>query len=174
MAENNTIESLKWQIPEFEVVERNRNWYILAGITMLVFLFFCFFEIVKWRPVFLGSNSNFIFAIILILSAIIMIIRDGQNPRLIDFEIGPEGITIGHKFYDYDLIKNFSIIYKPNIDFKNIYIEFKNSFIYPRLSIHLGDQDPIIIRNYLLRYLDEDLERLNPPTSEQLTRILKL
>jgi len=174
MDENNKVQYLAWQVPEYEPKERNRRWYLIAVAFLIITLFFCFFEIANWKIVFLGVNSNFIFALILILSAIIMIINDGQEPTMVDFKIGPEGINIGKRFYDYDDLRNFSIIYKPNIEVKHLYIEFKNSFIHPRLSVHLDEQDPITVRNYLLRYLDEDLERLGPPISEQLTKLLKL
>lgn len=174
MEENNKVQYLSWQVPEYESKERDRRWYIIAITFLLVTLFFCFFEISNWKVLFLGVNSNFIFALILILSSIITIINDGQEAALVDFKIGPEGINIGKKFYDYDELRHFSIIYKPNIEVKHLYIEFKNSFIHPRLSVHLDKQDPITVRNYLLRYLDEDLERLGPPVSEQLTKLLKL
>lgn len=174
MDENNKIQYLSWQVPEYEQPERNRKWYLIATVFLLVCLFFCFFEIDSWKVVFLGVNSNFIFALILILSAIITIINDGHEPIMVDFKIGPDGINIGKKFYDYDTIKHFSIIYKPNFNIKHLYLEFNNSFTRPRLSINLYDQDPITVRNYLLRYLDEDLERSEPPISEQLTRLLKL
>jgi len=174
MEENNKVQYLSWQVPEYEAKERNRNWYIIAAVFLLICLFFCFFEINSWKIIFLGANSNFIFALILILSSIIMIINDGQEPSMVNFKIGPEGINIGKRFYDYDVLRHFSIIYKPNMDVKHLYLEFKNSFTNPRLSIHLYDQDPIAVRSYLLRYLDEDLERLGPPISEQLTKLLKL
>lgn len=174
MAENNQIQYLSWQVPEYEQKERTRNWYILASVFLLICLFFSFFEINHWKVVFLGTNSNFIFALILIISSIIMIINDGREPNMVDFKIGPEGINIGKRFYDYDDIRHFSIIYKPNDDIKNLYFEFKNSFTTHRLSIHLNEQDPITVRNYLVRYLDEDLERVGQPISEQLTKLLKL
>ncbi len=174
MEESNAIQYLSWQVPEYEKKERNKLWYIIAIIFLIICLLFCFFEISNWKIIYLGVNSNFIFALILIISSIIMIINDGQEPAIVDFKIGPEGINIGRKFYDYDELRHFSIIYKPNIEVKHLYIEFKNSFIHPRLSIHLYSQDPITVRNYLLRYLDEDLERLGPPVSEQLTKLFKL
>jgi len=174
MEDSNKIQYLSWQIPEYEQQERHRKWYVIAAIFLLICLFFCFFEITNWKIVFLGVNSNFIFALILILSSIITIINDGREPLMVDFKIGPEGINVGKRFYDYDDLKHFSIIYKPNFDIKHLYLEFNNSFINPRLSINLYEQDPITVRNYLLRYLDEDLERLGPPISEQLTKLLKL
>lgn len=174
MEENNKIQHLNWQVPEYEQPERSRTWYLLALVFLLISLFFSFFEISNWKIIFLGANSNFIFALILIISSIIMIINDGREPNLVDFKIGPEGINIGKRFYDYDDIRCFSLIYKPNINLKKLYFEFKNSFTTHRLSVDLNDQDPITVRNYLIRYLDEDLERLGAPISEQLTKLLKL
>lgn len=174
MEENNKVQYISWKVPEYNKKEREKRWYIIAVIFLFVSLFFCFFEISHWRLVFLGVNSNFMFALILILSAMIMIINDGQEPAVVDFKLGPEGINVGRKFYDYDELNHFAIIFKPNIDIKHLYIEFKNGLLHPRLSIPLDNEDPIIVRNYLKRYLDEDLERVGPPISEQLTKILKL
>ena len=174
MEDNNKVQSISWPVPEFDKKEREKRWYLIAVAFLLISLFFCFFEISNWRPVFLGVNSNFMFALILILSAMIMIINDGQETNLVEFKIGPEGINVGRKFYDYDELNHFAIIFKPNIEIKHLYIEFKNGFLHPRLSIPLNEQDPITVRNYLKRYLDEDLERLGPPLSEQLTKLLKL
>lgn len=172
MAENKT-KYLKWQVPEYRVPERNKNWYYLASLFLLIALFFCFFTIRSWRIVFLGYESNFLFAVILILASIITLINESRPPLIIDIELGPEGIRVGSRFYDYDEIKNFSVIYKPKQSVKNLYLEFKNS-IRPRLSIPLRRMDALTVRNFLYRFLDEDLERTNPPLSEQLTKILKL
>ncbi len=92
---------------------------------------------------------------------------------MINFELGPEGIKIGSKFYDYDDIANFCVLYKPKQSIKKLYFEFKTS-TRPRLSIPLRRMDALTVRNFLIRYLDEDLERNNEPLSEQLTKLLKL
>mgnify|MGYP007112968395 FL=1 len=159
-------------MPEYRVPERNKNWYYLASLFLLIALFFCFFAIRSWRIVFLGYESNFLFAVILILASIITLINESRPPLIIDIELGPEGIRVGSRFYDYDEIKNFSVMYKPKQSVKNLYLEFKNS-IRPRLSIPLRRMDALTVRNFLYRFLDEDLERTNPPLSEQLTKILK-
>lgn len=164
---------LRWQIPEHRQPERSRNWYIAAGIFILLCLFFSFFSFQGWRPVFLGSGSNFLFALIIIISASIMVIKESQQPFMIDFELGPEGVKLGRKFYDYDEFKDFSVLYRPKQSIKNLYLEYKNT-MKPRISIPLRRMDALTVRNFLIRYLDEDLERVNPPLSEQLTKILKL
>ncbi|MFA5886285.1 MAG: hypothetical protein WC863_00730 [Patescibacteria group bacterium] len=164
---------LKWPVPEYHRPERSRNWYIAAGIFVVICLFGSFFSLENWKIIFLGLSSNFLFALIIIIASIIMIINDGREPLMVNIELGPEGIKIGRRFYDYDEFKNFTVLYKPQQSLKNLYLEFKNN-LRPRLSIPLRHMDALMIRNFLVRYLDEDLERIEMPLSEQLTKILKL
>jgi len=164
---------LHWQIPEYRIPERGRNWYILAAIFILICLFFSFFEIKSWHIAFLGYSSNFLFAMIILIASAIMYINQGQPTIMVDFELGPEGVRVGAKFYDYDELRNFSVIYKPKQSLKRLYFEFKRS-THPHLSIPLRHMDALRVRNFLVRYLDEDLERENQPLSEQLTKLLKL
>jgi len=102
-----------------------------------------------------------------------MYTHEKQPPMMVDFELGPEGVKIGGKFYDYDDIKNFCVLYKPKQSIKQLYFEFKSA-TRQRLSVPLRRMDALTVRNFLIRYLDEDLERSNDPLSEQLTKLLKL
>jgi hypothetical protein len=170
----NKPQYLRWQVPEYKKHDRSRNWYIIASLFALVCLFFCFFTFTNWHTItFLGVSSNFLFALIIIMAAIVMIINDSQKAPLVDIELGPEGVKIGAKFYDYDDLKNFAVIYKPKQSLKNLYFEFKGS-LHPRLSIPLRRLDALTVRNFLIRFLNEDLERTDAPLSEQLTKLLKL
>lgn len=164
---------IQWQVPEYNKPKRNKTWYILASLFILVCLFLSFFTIGSWKIIFLGANSNFLFALIIVISIAIMIIHDSQEARMITIKLGPEGIDIGRRFYDYDSIKNFCVLYKPKQSIKNLYLEFNNKMM-PRLHVPLRRQDALAVRNYLFNYIDEDLERANPPLSEQLTKLLKL
>ena len=150
-----------WSIPEYDKHKRERNWYIVSAIVGLIFLIYSFF------------SGNFLFAAIIIIGALVIIIHDGQEPIEIDFVITDEGLIVGKNFYDYDVIKDFSIVYKPNHNIKNLYFEFKN-VIKPRLSIPLGNINPLPIRENLLKYLPEDLERTDQPLSEALAKMFKL
>ena len=164
---------IKWQIPEYRIPDRSKTWYTAALILVVALLFSCFFTIENWLPVFLGYESNFLFALIIILATAITIANENKPPRIIAIELDTDGIQVGAKFYDYDEFKHFSVIYKPKQSIKNLYLEFKN-VITPRLSIPLRSLDALTVRNYLAKYLDEDLERTEPPLSEQLTSRLKL
>ena len=172
MPENND-QYIRWQVPEYKKPERGRNWYIIAGAFALLCLFLSFFNFSGWHLIFLGLSSNFLFALIIILATIVMIINDSQTAAMIDVELGPEGVKIGRNFYDYDILKNFAVLYKPKQSLKNLYFEFKTS-MRPRLSLPLRRLDALTVRNFLIRYLSEDQERTDAPLSEQLTKLLKL
>ncbi|HAM88416.1 TPA: hypothetical protein DDY55_04950 [Candidatus Falkowbacteria bacterium] len=154
-------EIYKWQVPEFDKHFRPQSWYILASGIAVVLLLLSL------------KTANFLFAVIIIIATLIIILHDGKEPDLVDFSMYSEGIMIGKRFYDYDELKNFSVIFKPSQNVKNLYFEF-NGFIKPRLSIPLMDMNPLQIRETLLKYIKEDLERTDQPVSEGLANLLKL
>jgi hypothetical protein len=158
---NTSAEEIYWEVPEHEEIERDRRWYILAGSIAGIFLIYAVLK------------SNFLFAFIIILAGIIYVLRHGQEIHKIKFSISGKGVGVGEKLYHYDEIKNFSIIYKPDIETKNLYFEFKRS-TKQRLTIPLLNMNPLPIRKFLLQYLSEDLERVNPPISEGMAKMLKL
>ncbi len=174
MAQNMKSE-IKWEVPEFRKPQRGKNWYIIAGTLTFLMIFFSFFSL-SLRPLglyFLGSHNNFLFALIIIISASIMIVGESREAKMIKVKISQEGLNLGNNFYDYDDLKNFCVVYKPKDSIKQLYFEFKNSAKF-RLSIPLRSLNPLEVRNFLVRYLEEDLERTAPPLSEQLTKLLKL
>jgi hypothetical protein len=172
MSQNNQL-YIRWQVPEYRRPERGRNWYIAAGIFVFICLFFSFFAIKNWQISFLGWKSNFLFALFIIISGLIMYINEKRPPAMINVELGPEGVKVGQRFYDYDEFKNFAVLYKPKQSIKNLYFEYKSA-ARQRLSLPLRRLEALTVRNFLIRYLDEDPERTVPPLSEQLTKVLKL
>jgi len=154
-------EIIAWSVLEYEKHERGRAWYVAASIIAALALIYSF-----W-------TANFLFVVIIVVAAVVIILNDGRNPEKIKFAISGEGVIIGKKFIDYDDLKNFSIIYKPRQGVKKLYFEFKN-VVRPRLSLNLDNMNPLPIREILLNYLPEDLERENEPLSEQLGRLFKI
>lgn len=166
---------IKWDIPERRKPNRGKNWYIISFSFIFLIIFFSFFSL-SIRPLgisFLSSKSNFLLPIIIILSVGIMVFDKSENGKMIRVKISQNGITVGGIFYDYDIIKNFCVIYKPKEGIKQLYVEFKSP-LKPMLSIPLRSLNALEIRNFLARHLEEDLERISPPLSEQLTKLLKL
>lgn len=152
---------ISWGIPEYNKHERARGWYIISSIVGILLIVISFL------------SSNFLFAAIVIIGALIIIIHDGQEPMTINFSLTDQGVIVGKNFYDYDVLKDFSIVYKPHENTKNLYFEFK-SVVKPRLSIPLNNLNPLPIRENLLKYLPEDLERTDQPLSEALAKLFKL
>ncbi len=161
----NDIESeddiITWKVPEYEDQKKNKRWYVIAGVIAVACLIYSFF------------TSNFAFAVIIVMIIVIIILRRDEEVSLIDVGLADDGIMLGRAFYDYDEIRNFAIVYKPRDNKKNLYFEFKSA-VRPRLSIPLNNINPLLIRRNLLKYLEEDLERLDIPLSEQLSRLFKL
>ena len=152
---------ISWAVPEYEKHERSKNWYIGAVIVAIGLMIYAFL------------TSNFLFFGIILIAAFVFILNDKQEPAWVNVALTDEGVIIGKRFYDYDELKDFSVMYKPKQDLKNLYFEFKSA-VKQRLSIPLLDQDPIAIRKHLLKYLQEDLERTDRPASESLAKMFKL
>ncbi len=152
---------ISWTVSEYESHAKNNTWYIIAGIIAISSIVYAYF------------TNNYMFILIIIITAFLLILREKDNIESININLTPEGIFVGQKFYDYDEFKDFLVLYKPQQDIKNLYLEF-NSGIKQRVSISLENMDPSQVRNYLLKYLHEDSERVGIPVSEKLTKFLKL
>ena len=133
----------------------------MGGIIDLILIIYAF-----W-------THNFLFAVIIIIASFIVILHDSSNPEDIEFSITTSGLILGKKFYDYDEVKDFAVVYKPNKNLKRLYFELKAPFAH-RLSIPLQEQDPLPIREHLLKYLLEDLERKDESVSEAFARTFKI
>ncbi len=154
-------EIISWEVPEYEKHERSKRWYLLFGIIALAFL------------IYAAATGNFLFAIIIIIAGFVLILNDARTPQSVVIGLTTEGIIVGRKFFDYDEMQSFAIIYKPHADIKQLYFEFKSRTKH-RLSLPLFDVNPLFVRENLLKYLAEDTERTDPPASEALNKILKL
>lgn len=154
-------EEITWFVPEYEKHERSKRWYIIAAVVGVFLIVTAIY------------TKNFLFAGIIIIASLIIILNDGNEPLEIKISLTDDGVQVGSKFYDYDEVKDFAIVYKPKIGVKNLYFEFKSP-IKPRISIPLFDLDPIAIREKLLKYLPENLERTDQSLSEGLSKLLKL
>ncbi len=159
--ESENSEIISWEVPEYEKHERSKRWYLVFALVAIGLL------------IYAALTANFLFAIIVIIAGFVLILNDARNPQGVIISITSDGVIIGRKFYDYDELQSFAIVYKPNVGIKQLYFEFKSRTKH-RLSLPLIDVNPLFIRENLLKYLFEDAERTDPPVSETLGKILKL
>jgi hypothetical protein len=158
---DNLPKEINWEIEESVKYPRDKRWYIAAAIIALALIVYALFE------------KNYFFALIIILASGLIVFYDNEPARKVDFTIQYDGVKMGSKFYEFEAMSNFYIIYRPKEEIRKLFFEFKNPLRH-RLSIPLYDQNPILIRDYLNQYLDEDLDKENEPLSEGLSKILRL
>ncbi|MBU2235676.1 hypothetical protein KKA01_01300 [Patescibacteria group bacterium] len=151
---------LQWKFPEYEEHVRGFVWYIVTGIISISLLIYAIIV------------SNFLFAIIIVIVDLIILIQINRKPDRIDFKITDEGVVIGTSFTPYKNISNFWIIYNPP-KVKTLYINYKAT-IRPDITIPLENKNPLRVREVLLQYIEEDLEKEEESNSEQIRKFLKL
>lgn len=149
-----------WSHQDYVNYHKDKRWYIISVILLLAAVAWSFWQ------------QNYLFGIFLIMFYMVVLLYENRPPEIVDTVITPLGIKSGQKFYYWRLIDHFFVVYRAQ-GIKNLYIEFKNP-ISGRLVIPLDGQNAVAIREYLLKFLNEDLEREAEPISEQLRRFLKL
>lgn len=151
---------LEWKTPAFPKYNRGVVWHIIAGAIGVAFLISAI------------ASANYVFAIVIFMFAIIIAITSLRNPDLLTVRITETGVNYGSRSYPYRDIDRFAIVYEPPM-VKNLYLDFKTG-LRPRLTIDLGNRDPLAVRELLLAHVREDLERTDEPLSEFMGRILKI
>jgi hypothetical protein len=149
-----------WQVDEYPNHERSRFWYVVGAIIGVALIIYAI------------ATANFLFAVIILMSGIIMLLSTFQPPDKTVVAIATSGIIIGGAFYNYKDIKNFSIVYEPP-EIKNLYVDFQQPW-QPLVSIPLEDTDPNQVRDCLLPFCLENLDRTEETLTDVVRRVYKL
>ncbi|MBT6819468.1 MAG: hypothetical protein HOA57_03780 [Candidatus Magasanikbacteria bacterium] len=149
-----------WEFPEYIKPDRGKWWYISFSVIAVAFLIYSYF------------SRNPLFAIIIVLFIIIYYLTEKKDPINMEVIFTEDGFIINDKFMEYKDFENFYIIYYPP-QIKNLYLQPKNH-LKSVVVLPMEKEDPVHIRETLLRFLDEDLAKEEMPASEGISRILKL
>ena len=149
-----------WETPAYERHERGPRWYIVMSVVALLLVGYA-----VW-------TSNFLFAFLILLAAIILILAGNEHPPTVLAQVGHNGIVWNGDYLPFDRVGHFAIIYQPP-EVRVLYIQ-PRSAILPRLRIPLGDQDPLTLRNHLKQYVTEDLALKDEHASDMIARIFRL
>lgn len=149
-----------WSHPDHVAYDKDKKWYIISIVILILSV-----SGAIWA-------QNYLFAVFLVMFYMVVLLYENRPPEVVDFVITPIGVKSGSNFYYWRQIDHFFVVYHAH-GIKNLYIEFKNQ-LNGRLVIPLDNQNAVAIREYLLRFVKEDLEREAEPISEQLRRLLKL
>jgi len=151
---------LVWEFWESEGQKKTVGWY---AIIILIFLG------LSLSALFF---QNYLFLIFLILIFVILAIEWKSPAEKRKIEIFEEGVVVANKFYEWDDLETFWIIYQPP-QIKKLYLNPKGTFNL-EFSISLEDQDPRKVRNIFKEYVEEDLERKNETLFDSVRRGLKI
>lgn len=149
-----------WEAPAYPKYERTKTWYLVMS---LIAVFLVAYAI--W-------TANFLFAFIVLLSAIVLILAGNKDPERILVQIGDNGVVWHGHFYPFQDIDNFAIIYQPPYS-KILYLEPKG-IAKTRVRISLEDENPLEIRQHLKQYLPEDLDLRDEHFSDIMARLMRI
>ncbi|MDO8668709.1 MAG: hypothetical protein Q7K65_00245 [Candidatus Buchananbacteria bacterium] len=149
-----------WKCHDYVKYQKSVAWYLISFLIIALMVGWAIYTI------------NYLFAVFLVLFYLVVIMYEFKQPELVDCTITNDGIKHGKNFFFYKHIDNFFIIYQDH-GIKNLYVDFKNP-LRGRLVVDLDGLDVIGIREFLLQFLKEDLEREAEPLSERLRRLLRI
>lgn len=147
----------EWSVPEYEQHLRNTSWYIFMGILGFAFIAYAIL------------SGNFLFALIIVLFAIIVFLQSHQEPIIIPFQITDLGLVVNNRFYTFSEFDKFYVIFNPDDDAKMLYVE-THSLSRPTIRVPLMDMDPNEIRMTLREFIEEDIEKEEEPFSDMVGR----
>jgi len=149
-----------WQCHDYIKYKKNKFWYLISFLVVGAMVGWAIYTV------------NYLFAVFLVLFYLVVIMYEFRESEVVDCVITPDGIKHGKNFFFYNKIDNFFIIYQDQ-GIKNLYLDFKNP-LRGRVTIDVENLDAVKIREYLLQFIKEDLEREAEPLSEQLRRWLRI
>ncbi|PIR03851.1 MAG: hypothetical protein COV59_04255 [Candidatus Magasanikbacteria bacterium CG11_big_fil_rev_8_21_14_0_20_39_34] len=150
-----------WDVEEYTQHQRGKWWYIMVFLFSLLFIFYGL------------KTQNFLFALIVVLTAIIVFLQTKQIAPKYQFAITDSGIVVGNKIYSYNELDEFFIVYQPP-EVKILFVETKDLYR-PKIRIPIDSEvDPMDVRHALRAFLPENLEREDEPLSDKLVRRWKL
>ena len=151
---------LNWVFPEYEIGQRGNSWYIWFGIIIALLISTAIL------------SDNFLFAVILLLFSVILFLQNWRRPKKIEITISPIGVQIGDTLHEMRDIDEFWIAYDPPY-VEKVYFAFASP-IRPHMGVPLEGQNPLQVRELLLQYVPENLEREEELTSDSIARLLKI
>lgn len=148
----------RWQAPEFEAYERDKRWYAYAALILIAIISYAVY-----------TNSP-VSAIVFILIGAVGYIYLNKEPKIIKFSLTDTGIIAGREIYEFEQLHSFWIFYDPPQE-KLISFHTK-SYLLPFVHIPLDREDPVKMRQILLKYIPEVKQK--PSFVDMLERLLRI
>jgi len=153
-------EFLSWETYDRPKYERGPRWYatmVVVGLGLLIYAV---------------ASANFLFALIVLMCAIIVYLSTLVEPRRIRVAVTETGVAVGTAFYPFRDIGRFWFVYEPPV-VRSLYLEVRQG-AGTRLAVDVGDMNPNELRRVLGDFLHEDLVDTDEPLADILSRLFRI
>jgi|SRR3989344_1229549 len=154
-------EKLEWTALEYEEKERSPDWFWALGVIVVAS---------SLASIIYG---NYFFAILLVLSGLLLGFFATKKPDVVSYELNKKGLKIRSRFYPYENIKSFWVQTKQleQIEKKSILFIRSERLFMPIISIPIEETSAEKIRSIMiLKNVIEEEMREHP--SEKIMELL--
>ncbi len=151
--------TIRWEAHEHEHADKSADWFWALGIIVLS------------GAITALLFGNILFAILIVIGGATMGLLGSTPARVRRFALTPRGIMIDDSLYPYQMLAAFWVQH-PTADTPAMLIVDANQFLSPHMIIPLDDNDPDLVREYLLDFLPE--EELHEPFAQRLAEMFGL
>lgn len=149
---------ITWLAPEFIHYPKSLFWFVIVIVMGLGLLTYFLFQ------------KDFLTATLFALLLLTVLYFSKTKSKTVHIMLSSQGIKLNNTKLSYQQIKSFWIVYEPP-EVKTLNFE-TTAYLNHFLTLQLSDQNPVEIREFLLQYLPEDLDR-GEQFADKLARKLK-
>lgn len=137
---------ISWTAPEYAHYPKSAGWYVT---------FFLIAALMFGTALF---RRDVLMLLVLLVIFTIVFVMSRRTPGNVKITLNEQGLKINGLLYRYDSsLRSFWITYRA-ADIKTVNFE-STSYLNREITVQLEDQNPLEIREFLLKYLPEDVER---------------
>src|SRR6185369_7653496 len=129
-----TSETISWTALEYEEKERTPDWFWALGIAVIA------------SAAAALIYGNYFFGALIILAGLLLGFYAIKKPDLIEYELGPKGVRLGSRLYQYGNIRSFWVKKEGR---PTLFIKTERQFM-PVISVPLEDVSPLAVEEIML------------------------
>lgn len=155
-------EVIEWQAPEYEYEPKTVSWYWMSLIISIILI-----SIALWQ-------KNFLFVVFIIIAELILIYFSNQFPKIWNFKIDNNGISIGREDIRAKTIPFVEIlgfdIHPAGENYKELVIHTKMK-LSPYIKMFISSDDEKIIGEKLSKFISH--EEISPSVVDTLEKMIR-